>query len=556
MMIKYLVKRKNNFWYRRKIKGCKEIIFSLKTKNYDVAIVRHSYINYKINCLISEGIEFMTDNEIEDIVYKYKNYMLEKNINKYSRQRDKELAVNINGQFYGGHSKKALKVQLDKYKKIHYSDDYDLVKAATSKILNRSNIKDDFENIDDEDDLYALHWKLFKEEWDLIYQAHKNQKKITKNTKKKKVVKEIVDSQEAPIKHNTMSISDLTNSYIAENKITQDWSDKNERDINYVLGAFSSYFNDIDISLLEREHFSSFRNNVLRKFPQKATKNEFKDKTIIEIIKIVDDNKFKTISIGVINKHLGRVQQVFNWAFISGLIDKDLSKGLKLKDKNKSKKQKTAKLPYSQEELKSIFEDSPWFNSLEVVRYNPEYIFIPLLALYTGAKPTELAILKTSAIKQISGVWGIDFNEMIKGADTERFTPLSAALIDIGFLNYVKYQKQQHKTILFPQIKIYKEGTSFTNKFNTYNREYITLDKTKSFYSFRHLVNQKLKNKKTHPYIINDITGHSHDSNMDESVYGDDQMPEEVLRDTINECLVYDFINFSRIKESINKVYG
>jgi len=28
-------------------------------------------------------------------------------------------------------------------------------------------------------------------------------------------------------------------------------------------------------------------------------------------------------------------------------------------------------------------------------------------------------------------------------------------------------------------------------------------------------------------------------------------MPEEILRDTINECLVYDFLDFSKIKKVI-----
>jgi len=68
MMLKYLTLKNRTFWYRRKIKGVKEIVFSLKTKNYDLAIVRHSYINYKINYLITQGIEFMSDDEIKIII--------------------------------------------------------------------------------------------------------------------------------------------------------------------------------------------------------------------------------------------------------------------------------------------------------------------------------------------------------------------------------------------------------------------------------------------------------------------------------------------------------
>ncbi|WP_148624254.1 hypothetical protein [Aliarcobacter cryaerophilus] len=63
-MLKYLTKKKNIYWFRRRINKNKEILLSLKTKNYDEAILRHSYINFEINYLFANGIEDMTDEEI------------------------------------------------------------------------------------------------------------------------------------------------------------------------------------------------------------------------------------------------------------------------------------------------------------------------------------------------------------------------------------------------------------------------------------------------------------------------------------------------------------
>lgn len=168
-----------------------------------------------------------------------------------------------------------------------------------------------------------------------------------------------------------------------------------------------------------------------------------------------------------------------------------------------------------------------------------------------------MGTLKINSIKKKNGIWGIDFNEMVKNTSSERFTPLAQTLIDLGFLKYASYQKKQKETMLFSAIKIYKGGgINFTNEYTIYNRKYITSDENKTFYSFRHLVNQKLKNKKTPLYIINDIIGHSDGKgNKDIEVYGDSFMPEEILRDTINECLVYDFLDFSKIKEAISTMY-
>lgn len=89
-MLKYLTKKKNTFWYRRRINKSKEIVFSLRTKDYNEAVLRHSYINFEINYLFAQGIETMTDEEIRAIVDKYKNYMIKKSVNKFSRQRDED----------------------------------------------------------------------------------------------------------------------------------------------------------------------------------------------------------------------------------------------------------------------------------------------------------------------------------------------------------------------------------------------------------------------------------------------------------------------------------
>jgi len=73
------------------------------------------------------------------------------------------------------------------------------------------------------------------------------------------------------------------------------------------------------------------------------------------------------------------------------------------------------------------------------------------------------------------------------------------------------------------------------------------------------MVNQRLKNTKTPLYIINDITGHN-DSEYDENdidvkVYGDEQMPLEILKEVIDKSLVYDDVDFSHIKNEIHKRY-
>lgn len=571
-MVKYLVKKQHNYWFRRKVGKFGEIVFSLKTKNYEIAVIRHSYIDYKIKKLLHKGIfEIMTVDEIRKIIDKYKTYMINEEYNDFEDTRDRELTISIDGKKYGGHTYQALEQEIKRYESIHEQNDIELIKQETTKILNRSNIKEDFSKFKSEKDINIFHWELFKTEWELLNKSFQEQEKIVQTTKNEnekenQKLQEILEtllmknrSSENIHSSQSIKISELFVKYLKEKRYSNDWSEKNVRDLEYVIGYLYSWFEDKSIKDLTRENFSSFRDDVLVYLPVKSTKKILENKSVKEIIEIVKREKLKTISKVTINKHLRRVHQVFEWASINGFIDKNLTKDLAFQESKKGQKQKTAKLPYTDEELKLLFEKSPWFTEdINItLKYNPQNIFIPLLCLFTGAKPTELALLQVSDIKTKDEVTGIEFNDHVKNHYNLRFTPISKVLIDIGFIKFVNYQKKSKHKKLFPTATIYKSGgTNFTNDYTKYNRKYISADKDKSFYSLRHLVNQKLKNKQTPIYIINDIMGHSKGySNKDISVYGDKEMPSKIIKDTIDDCLVYDFLNFSVLKEVIKKKY-
>lgn len=150
-----------------------------------------------------------------------------------------------------------------------------------------------------------------------------------------------------------------------------------------------------------------------------------------------------------------------------------------------------------------------------------------------------------------------DFNNNIKNKFTNRRTPISEQLIKIGFMDYVKYQKKYEEEMLFDKVKFYSDNNiNFTNKFSLYNRKYITKEREKTFYSFKHLVNQSLKNTKTPIYTINDIVGHSDGKgNKDIEDYGAESQPISILKKAIEESINYDYLNFSHITSTIKKVY-
>ena len=583
-MAKHLTKRGYTFWYRRRMKHKGEIVFSLGTKNYDLAILRHSYIDYKINELIIKGLfETMDTQKIRDMIDDYKDFVKSDDFiyGEEGESRGKALELEINGEFFGGHTKTALLHKLTEYGQISQSDNIEKVKEHTNPIIERnSTLSRELNNLDDEKERNYFHWKVLKAEVWALNKAIQQQDKYFGRVEQQT---QMISNSPRVGQSNSISIGKLTKKYMGEKSTTKEWSDKNERDIKFVLELLEEYFTPRTANDLIRDDFVKFRDEVLTKLPQRIDQNAFhgKDvKDIIEMTHIIEkDEEGKEISkreiihIGrtTINKHIGRVNQVFAWAADeANILEHNYCSKLRIVPSNKqnAKRKKTNKLPFTTEELKEWFEVSPYFTTKikTILREKPQFIFIPLLALYTGARNAELAQLHHKDIKKINDVWCIHITDLaddaterkqVKNSNSIRVVPIAKGLIDVGFLEYVNKQKNK---LLFPSIKYYdNKEPDFTTRVSDYIRRYITKDKNKTFYSFRHLVNQKLKNGGAELYHINDITGHS-DTDIEENpinidVYGDEQMPVEILKEVIDRCLVYNEIDFSHIKEEILKKY-
>ena len=579
-MVKYLTKKGSTFWYRRRRGKKEEITFSLGTMSCELAMLRHSYIDYKINQHIIKGtFKTMDTAKIRDIIDGYKAFIKSDEFiyGEEGRARGDELAIERDSEFFGGHTKTALMNKLGEYGKISQTDDIQKVKEHTEPIIERNNtLKRELDKLEDEAERDYFHWKLLKAEVWGLNKAIKQQEKYFRAVEKHQVA--LALSQPIQTNGKTISIPTLTKKYIEEKSKTKEWGAKNEKDINFVLGLLDEYFSPKTANQLTRNDFVKFRDDVLPNLPVRMGQNAFKNKGIKDIIKMKyiltkDKEKKEILHIGktTINKHIGRVNQVFGWvADEAGILEKNFCSKLRYAKPKTAEEKKTAKAMFNTNDLKRWFEISPHFTSelKTTLANNPEHIFIPLIALYLGARNAELTQLHYRDIKKIKGIWCINITgfspdnterKKVKGENSLRTIPIAQGLIDIGFLKYVEKRKDK---LLFPKVKYTGEDQEplFTNKINLYIKEHIRQEgERKTFLSFRHMVNQKLKNTKTELYIINDITGHSdtdhNDNNIDVEVYGDEQMPLEILQETINNSLVYDEIDFSHIKEEVYRRY-
>ena len=150
---------------------------------------------------------------------------------------------------------------------------------------------------------------------------------------------------------------------------------------------------------------------------------------------------------------------------------------------------------FNKDEMQKIFESAYYSEAT----YNCAYQYwVPHLGAFTGARINEISQLAPDDVDQDKdGIWfikitasGEDKEKSIKNEESRRIIPVHQKLIDLGFIDYVKSQKEAKATNLFDinKAKADKFGKVPSEWFNQkYLRQYIGIeDKSVVFHSFRH----------------------------------------------------------------------
>jgi integrase len=121
--------------------------------------------------------------------------------------------------------------------------------------------------------------------------------------------------------------------------------------------------------------------------------------------------------------------------------------------------------PYTDAQLQELFggplftacdKTKPWLAGKDEVR-DWRY-WLPLCALYSGARAGEIAQLLCADVREEQGVWVFDFNEnsegkSLKTTSSQRIVPVHPALFDLGFGEYITKTRKAGLLQLFPEIE-------------------------------------------------------------------------------------------------------
>ncbi|MBT8578938.1 site-specific integrase [Polynucleobacter paneuropaeus] len=151
--------------------------------------------------------------------------------------------------------------------------------------------------------------------------------------------------------------------------------------------------------------------------------------------------------------------------------------------------------------------------------------WIPLLGLYTGARLSELAQLRTVDILSAGEILSISItnlgsNQQLKTLASKRTIPIHSELIRLGFLEYVCNVKKNDGDSLWPALTRRKDkpGGYFSNWFGEF-RATIGLKGYPDFHCFRHTVRSQLVEAEIPEHVIDSILGHEIKGSTGTKVY-------------------------------------
>lgn len=307
------------------------------------------------------------------------------------------------------------------------------------------------------------------------------------------------------------TIMEIFDAFATENprSVKQDRLQQTRRDVECFVQSVGHRF---PIALITKVEVRNWK-QLLLKYPVKATEtNVFAGMDIAQIVAANEKHGKPTISDRTVNRYLSSLSAFLDWCEHNGYIERNPVTGLTLKNEKHAKT-----LPFTSEQLNTLFQ-SPLFAGCQDaeqwrkvakpgnIQIRDHRFWVPLILLFTGARPGEIGQLAVSDVRQQHERWIIhittegdatDEGKSVKTAGSMRVLPIHPQLIKLGFLDYHAQRVKEGGAALFPGAVRNSRGqmlADFSREFGRYlQRIGLKEGRGLSLYSFRHGVTDALR---------------------------------------------------------------
>ncbi len=317
---------------------------------------------------------------------------------------------------------------------------------------------------------------------------------------------------ELPVLIPQPKLSEIVPQYVAEKLQTRCWTERTAEEAAARFRDFEAILNDPPINQINKERMRQYKSVLMRLPANRHKVARYRGKSIEQILAMDD---VKPLAVKTINEYLATVAGLMGWAVDHGYLTDNPARSLKLQDHRDDDEQRAA---FSKEQLERIFlcDEYRSMKSGPHARQPYQY-WLPLLALFTGARIEELASLNLADIVDVDGVYVIDINthagtKRVKTRSALRKLAIHPSLIELGLLDYVRQVQDRGCTSLFPELshrRGNRKGVTPSRWFARFlDRRGIT-GKEFVFHSFRHTLIDALKQSGVPEAIAQELAGHS-----------------------------------------------
>ena len=206
-------------------------------------------------------------------------------------------------------------------------------------------------------------------------------------------------------------LSKVIEDYVED--ISSLWDERHKKvngiDLVPKLGLFLEVVGNKPIDTVTLEDVSRFKSLVSRYPSNKNKRPQYRNLSAVEL-SLLDVPKEDRLSITSIGKYFQRITSFLKWAkSTSSYIEHELWHPLDKRPKNSS----------SEDEQRDILDEKDLRKLFESIQYqrgthrHPSHHWVPLLAIFTGARANELCQLHRDDIykDEETGIWVIDINQ-------------------------------------------------------------------------------------------------------------------------------------------------
>jgi len=318
------------------------------------------------------------------------------------------------------------------------------------------------------------------------------------------------------------SIIDLHERYLSERQnISEEWRLTNRA----IIRLFADHLGHrTSPSTISKKHIIGWK-DALMKYPSRGSLRD-PSASFQEIIKLNEHGQRPTLTIRTINKYLSAVGSFMDWLVKNELAQQNPVMGVYLNNASRHDRRD----PFTIDQLNRLFGSPLFAGCLSAdpgMMHRPGKLHIrnhrywlPILALWTGARLGELCQLLVGDIVALDGVECLNItpegDKHLKNFAAKRFVPIHSELRRLGFLEFVAHRKGSKAERLFQEIKLDSLGrisSGYSKWFSNYLRRIdVKVDARVSFHSFRHTFVDAMRTAGFNDSVVGIFVGHSNNT--------------------------------------------